>query len=206
MKLYTVAEIIQAELRSESLSALMDKAGTGLAEAVLAFFPEGRIGIFCGSGNNGGDGYVCALRLMELGRDVRLWAIGQDKLPEGSLVKNAADAFLLAGGVILPVSGELAVGDIDCGLLVDCLFGTGLSRPVSGLYAHGIELINESGVPVLSCDVPSGVNADTGEIMGMAVRADKTMVIGMGKMACALSPGMEYFGEQEFCDIGLSHE
>jgi NAD(P)H-hydrate epimerase len=88
-------------------------------------------------------------------------------------------------------------------LVVDAVFGTGLSRPLSGIYAHAIGLICRSGARVLSCDVPSGIDADTGQIMGAAVRADVTLMLGLAKPACRIKPGCDYFGEIRLADIGL---
>jgi len=208
--LYTVAQMREAERRAETeygipLADLMDNAGKGLARAALKMLPqpEGIIGIFCGSGNNGGDGYVCAIELLRRGKPVAVWGIGASTLPDGSLVKNAVNAYLAQGGVILPVTPELRADDIQCGLIVDALLGTGLTRLVSGLYAHVVGLINDAAAPVLSCDLPSGVDADTGQIMGAAVKADKTLLMGLGKLACKLPPGNKYFGQPEVCDIGL---
>jgi len=209
MQLYTVAQMREAEQRAVTeygipLFALMDNAGKALARAARELCPEGIIGIFCGNGNNGGDGYVCAAELLRRGRHVKVWGIGADALPEGSLAKNAADEFQAAGGVILPVLLELHSEDIQCDLLVDALLGTGLTRPVTGLYAHAIRLINAAPAPVLACDLPSGVDGDTGEIMGVAVQADKTLMMGLSKLACTLPPGSACFGQAEVCDIGLS--
>ena len=210
MPLYTVTQMREAEQRAETeygipLAELMDNAGKGLAHAALEMLPqpEGTIGIFCGSGNNGGDGYVCATELLRQGTPVAVWGIGASTLPEGSLVKHAADVYLAAGGAILPVSFELSTEGINCGLIVDALLGTGLARQVSGLYAHAVGLINAASAPVLACDLPSGMDADTGQIMGTAVKADKTLMMGLGKLACKLPPGCEFFGQSEVCDIGI---
>ena len=211
--LYTTAQMKEAERRAESeygipLADLMERAGHGLACAALEMLKEldGAVGIFCGSGNNGGDGYVCATRLMLQGKDVVVWGIGLEKQPDGSLAKNAAAAYLAAGGSIAPVSTELTIEDVKCSLIVDALFGTGLGRQVSGLYAHAVKLINAAPSPVLSCDLPSGIDGDTGQIMGMAVQADKTLMLGLAKKACALPPGCDCFGELALCDIGLPPE
>ena len=208
--LYTVAQMQEAERRAETeygvpLAGLMDNAGKGLARAALEMLPQpdGVIGIFCGNGNNGGDGYVCAAELLRRGKPVAVWGIGASALPDGSLVKNAADAYLTAGGTILSVSAQLKAEEIQCGLIIDALLGTGLARPVSGLYAHAVCLINAACAPVLSCDLPSGVDADTGQIMGAAVKADRTLMMGLAKQACALPPGCECFGRFEVCGIGL---
>jgi NAD(P)H-hydrate epimerase len=210
MNLYSVTQMREAERCAEieygiPLADLMDNAGKGLARAALEMLPqpEGVIGIFCGNGNNGGDGYVCATELLRFEKKVAVWAIGADQLPDGSLVWRAAEACKAAGGTIMPVSSELQANDVRCSLLVDALLGTGLTRPVSGLYAHAVALTNAVPAPVLSCDLPSGIDADTGRVMGTAVRADKTLMMGLGKLACALPPGDAYFGRLAVCDIGL---
>jgi NAD(P)H-hydrate epimerase len=213
MQLYTVAQMREAERRAVAeygipLAELMDNAGKGLACASLEMLPQpdSVIGVFCGNGNNGGDGYVCATELLRRGRRVTLWGIGAENLPDGSLVKNAADAYLATGGEIFPVTTELAAEDVKCDLIVDALLGTGLTRQVSGLYAHAVGLINAACARVLSCDLPSGVDADAGKIMGIAVKADKTLMMGLSKLACALPPGCTCFGQLEACDIGLPPE
>jgi NAD(P)H-hydrate epimerase len=210
MKIYTVAQMRDAELRAGteygiSLSALMDNAGNSLAQVALDMKPRGSVSIFCGKGNNGGDGYVCATVLLRHGLHVEVWGIGRDDLSSDSLVGAAADAFETAGGVIRPFTTETEIS-ADCGLIIDALFGTGLERPLGGLYVHAVNIINAASVPVLSCDLPSGVDADTGRIMGIAIHANKTLMLGLAKQACSLPPGKECFGELILGDIGLPRE
>jgi len=212
--LYTVAQMQEAERRTETefgipLSQLMDNAGRGLANAALDMLSENDniITVFCGSGNNGGDGYVCALELMQHGKEVAVWSTKSiDELPDNSLVKNAAESYLKAGGIIRAVSHEFTSENIKCNLIVDALLGTGLKKNVSGIYTHLIELINNSPAPVLSCDIPSGVDADTGKIMGIAVNAQRTLMMGLAKPACVQKPGCKCFGEVSICDIGIPQE
>jgi len=205
MPLYSVAMMQEAERRAGteygiSLTALMDRAGKGLARAVLDMTgsPPGTAGIFCGSGNNGGDGYVCARELLQAGMTVTVYA-ARPPHPEG-LAFEAAAGYRAAGGVVVPADDLTAV---DADIVVDCLLGTGLAHPVIGSYASLIALINETPLPVLACDVPSGVGADDGAVMGLAVEADRTLMMGLAKPACAIAPGCDYFGDTEICDIGL---
>jgi len=205
---YTVAQVQAAEQcavkRGTSLSTLMENAGNALARAALEMCPDGPIHIFCGKGNNGGDGYVCARALLRQGIPVTVWGVGRESLALDSLAGAAADAFETAGGKILPLTEESAPS--DCSLIIDALFGTGLVRPLAGRYAQAVNAINACPAPVLSCDIPSGVNADTGQIMGVAVRADRTLMLGLSKMACVLPPGDRCFGQWMLADIGLNNK
>ena len=207
MELYSVATMQEAERRAGteygiSLTTLMDRAGKGLARAVLdmADTMPGVVGVFCGSGNNGGDGYVCARELLRAGLAVTVYAAGPPH--PGGLAFGADEDYRTAGGVVVPADTLTSVPD-DAALVVDCLLGTGLARPVAGSYARLITLINQSPAPVLACDVPSGVNSDDGAVMGIAVEARRTLMMGLAKPACVLPPGCDCFGDVEIRDIGL---
>ena len=206
---YTVAQMRAAEEQSVahgvSLTQLMDNAGHALARCALAMNPTPPIVVVCGAGNNGGDGYVCAAELRRRGLDVQIWGIHRDKLADDSLAGAAARAYEESGGVIQPVTEGADMLGL-CGLIIDAVFGTGLSRTVSGIYAHAIRLIRQSGTRILSCDVPSGIDADTGFVMGDAVRADVTLMLGLAKPACYLEPGCDFFGEARLADIGIPEE
>jgi len=202
MRVFTVAQMQDAERRTEtefgvSLWTLMQRAGRGLAQTARDMLGEspGTVWVFCGSGNNGGDGYVCASVLRGWDLPVAVFA-GPHAPADGGLAAMARDEWLASGGE----GTEVAPPDKPA-LIVDAIFGTGLGRPVTGVYAEMIDVINRLDVPVLACDVPSGVAGDTGEIMGVAVRATKTLMMGLAKPACQLPPGSEYFGELEVCDI-----
>ncbi len=195
---------------------LMEVAGRGAALAALSLWHEnpGHIAIFCGSGNNGGDGLVVA-------RYLSLWGVPAScflLLPENSsaslqMSTKEAEAnrkILAALDVEITLledndQVEEILGSIinNSTMLVDALFGTGLSRPVAGLAKHVIEAINASSKPVLSIDLPSGINSDTGQIMGAAVRADKTVTFGSLKPGHLSHPGAEYAGIMHLVDIGL---
>jgi len=208
--LYSADQVRQAEddavRRGTSLWQLMQQAGQGLAEMaktmVTTATPEACI--FAGNGNNGGDGYVCAKSLLEDGWKVTVYGVAADRLAETGLVRAAADEYLSSGGQIVLASQELDLAGTTGDLIVDALFGTGLTRPVSGVYAHLVGLINAAPVPVLACDLPSGIEADTGAVMGLAVKADHTVMIGLAKLACGIPPGSSYFGQLSLHEIGLA--
>jgi len=212
LDLFSTGQMRDAEEMAEieygiPLSELMDNAGKRLFENAVSMLSGKRsVCVVCGKGNNGGDGYVCAALLLKNGFDVTVYGVSRESLVIGSLAGDAAAAYENAGQTINPLTPDVTASDLKADLIIDALLGTGLTRPLSDLYIHAINEINKAGVTVLSCDLPSGVNADTGEIMGAAVKADRTLMLGLAKLACRLYPGREYFGELRIADIGLPHE
>jgi NAD(P)H-hydrate epimerase len=151
--------------------------------------------IFCGIGNNGGDGFVVARKILSLGGDVKVHISG-----DPSKFKGAAKIHLDILSKLSIPTGKLestrgvrtALKHSDC--VVDALFGTGLDREVAGLHREIIFLINENARRVLSLDIPSGINGDTGAIMGVAVKADWTVSFGLPKLGNLLFPSFEHGG------------
>lgn len=185
---------------------LMLRAATGAAEEVLGLLEQnpGRVLVFCGSGNNGGDGIGIAALLLEAGQRVSCYMVGDaGKLSADSRVMQAK--LLAAGGELLPYDPEQPF-PADSSLIVDALFGTGLSREIGGRYAELIGRINRSGLPVLACDIASGVSADTGEVLGCAVKADVTVTFNLPKTGQLLPPGTEHTGRLVVHDIGIPAE
>jgi len=116
------------------------------------------------------------------------------------------EALRKLGGAVRPFSSEKGLGVQAGDVVVDAVFGTGLTRPPEGSAAQAIEAMlvaHSLGARVIACDIPSGVDADTGAIMGGAVRAHRTVVMGLPKPACVLTPGCTYFGDITILDIGL---
>lgn len=165
----TCDEVRAAEQRAVeagiSLWALMQKAGQACADVLHAEFPDGRVVVIAGPGNNGGDAFVAAQRLRDLGRDVHLY----DLAPKGDRSEEGQTALNALTGARQPLEDmRINTGDI----VLDGLFGAGLSRPLMGEAAFAIEQVNASGAKVVAIDVPSGVNGDTGAVGGLAMRAD----------------------------------
>ena len=186
--------------------SLMLTAAEGCAREADKMLKNGHALIFCGSGNNGGDGIAAAKFLLEWGRDVQCVLVGnRDKMTEDA---RKMEVLLNAQGATLRDYDpeELPARFSGCGLIVDALFGTGLSREITGKYRELIERINGSGIPVLACDIPSGISADTGEILGCAVKADATVTFNLPKTGQLLPPGTEYTGRLLVHDIGIPQE
>ncbi len=183
---------------------LMLRAAFGAAEEAKKLLGDCRkCVIFCGSGNNGGDGIGVAYYLKEWGFEPVCVMVGnREKMTRDSRIME--EKLLSAGGSLSDYEEELIPAWFhDCGLIVDALFGTGLSREISGKYKILMEKINESGILVLACDIPSGISADTGEILGCGVKADVTVTFNLPKTGQLLPPGTEYTGRLVLHDIGI---
>lgn len=171
---------------------LMRRAGASIAEEVLRAAEERglkSILVVCGTGNNGGDGYVCAEVLRGRGADVKVFAF------DGAASEDCA-------GERKAYGGEYA-REISADLIVDCIFGTGLSREVTGRYAEVIEKINSCGAFVVSADIPSGIGGDCGLAHGSAVKADVTVAVAEYKVGHFLGDGADYCGKVVKRDIGI---
>jgi ADP-dependent NAD(P)H-hydrate dehydratase / NAD(P)H-hydrate epimerase len=157
-------------------ATLMENAGTAVADFVVELWPTAkRIGVICGKGNNGGDGFVAARKLKEAGREVHVLLLAQPSELRG----DAAQMFskLPVRPVVATSSGELTTDQVrsvfDCELLLDAILGTGFRPPVSGLYGEAIAHLNKRNSPVVAVDIPSGADADVmGEQTGAVARAD----------------------------------
>lgn len=177
--------------------ALMQVAGTRVAEAAAAMLGRsgGRITVLAGPGNNGGDGLVAACRLREKGATVTVVALGDSAAWAG----DAARARDLWAGPILPPDADLGGAD----LLIDALFGIGLSRPLAGPAADLVARATASRVPTLAVDIASGIDAATGAVLGVAIEARATVTFHAAKPGHWLLPGRRHTGALHVADIGL---
>ncbi len=180
---------------------LMENAGRSVAEACAG---RGPIAVVCGTGNNGGDGFVAARHLLNSGRDVSLFVVGEKEKLKNDPQINFAILLKMKRKIKWVKMARDLKGLTEAGLIVDALFGLGLNAPVSGIQRMAIEAINSAKVPVLSVDVPSGLNADTGRMMGAAVRADRTVTFVAPKKGFYLADGPLCCGEIIVRDIGTS--
>jgi ADP-dependent NAD(P)H-hydrate dehydratase / NAD(P)H-hydrate epimerase len=176
---------------------LMEHAGRAVADAVTAPFGAARpVVVVAGPGNNGGDGFVAARHLAERGCDVRLLLLGARE----RLTGDAAEMARRYSGPVTPWQGE----EFDPrNVVVDALFGAGLSRPVGGEAAGLIEAINRSQAYVVAADLPSGIEGDSGAVMGCAVQADRTVTFFRRKPGHLLFPGRLHCGLTTVADIGI---
>ncbi len=155
-----------------------------------------KILIFCGAGNNGGDGLAAARLLFSLGASVKVFLVASPKKYTGAAAINYEIACNLSLDIqLLAKASEVRLDLMHCDAVVDAMFGTGLDREVKGMPADVIALINSSGKPVFSLDIPSGINGNTGQMMGAAVKAGHTITFGLPKLGNMLYPGYEYGGE-----------
>ena len=178
---------------------LMENASRGIAAIASGMAPAGSpIAIVCGPGNNGGDGFAAARHLSNLGFAPRLhMAIDSDSLKPGS---DPAVNFGIARAMGLPLRDPLDLGDAV--LVLDAVFGTGLQREVRAPFREILETIRDAGRPVLAVDLPSGLDADTGEVLGVCVRADVTATMVAPKTGFLRAEGPANVGRVEVVDIG----
>jgi ADP-dependent NAD(P)H-hydrate dehydratase / NAD(P)H-hydrate epimerase len=176
--------------------ALMLSAGQAVAQTAVDLVEQGPILVIAGRGNNGGDGFVAAAELVARGRDVSVILMCERDILKG----DAASAARGWKYPVLPFNPQ-AMG--TPALIVDALFGAGLDRPVQGDPLTMIEAINASGVPVLSIDLPSGINGTTGAVMGAAVRASETVTFFRRKPGHLLLPGRMHCGRVRVAGIGI---
>ena len=192
---------------------LMEKAGRGATRVLLDQFDahtKAGVGIICGKGNNGGDGFVIARCLAEKGIAVSVYLLAKTAALKGDAAANY-NRLAPLNVEIIEIPDEDAFSKIkprlsDHGLLVDAILGTGLTSDVRGLFKTVINFINElnrDGVAVFAVDIPSGLNADTGQPCGTCIRAQGTATFGLAKIGHFTYPGAEYTGSLEIIDIGI---
>ena len=224
MKVVTAAEMRQIDRDTiEGIGipgiVLMETAGSAIVHTIEQHYPTcQRIGIFAGKGNNGGDGIVIARQLAHAGRDVYLFLVS----PEESFRGEAHINLQIAKNLRLRIEEILTDATLEsdtsrtwdtslnqiasCELLVDAIFGTGLRGAVRDAIATVINTINNLPIPVLSVDLPSGLDADTGQPLGTCIQADQTVTIGLPKRGLLMPPGAEFVGKLEVADIGFPEQ
>lgn len=189
---------------------LMENAGRGAAaffEEVLPDLLQRKITIIAGSGNNGGDGFVLARLFGNRGAAVRVVCLRSPEKLRGDALTN----FQILEKLGIPTVLWDEAKDFDSqrkwieksDVIIDAILGTGLNTEVRGLYRQVIETVNHLDVPILAVDVPSGLDASTGKILGTAIRATATATFGLPKIGQMVLPGEDYTGRLKVIDIGI---
>jgi NAD(P)H-hydrate epimerase len=210
-ELLTTAQMAEADRLAiaDGISGLtlMEAAGLAVADAAVSLLVDrhrgksangraAQIMVVCGPGNNGGDGFVAARLLRERGYEVRLALFGD----KAALKGDAAEMARRWTGEVAPLTGKDIAGD----LVIDAMFGAGLSRALDGVAAEAVAAINALGVPVLAVDVPSGLDGSTGKAAGAAIQATRTVTFCRLKPGHVLLPGRQWCGEVVLADIGIA--
>lgn len=194
------AEIDRISIQETGIPSvvLMEKAAMAVAGCVRDIAGNGaKILAVCGMGNNGGDGVACARILKEAGFDVSVFLVGskakatKEMEIQVNIAKNLDTRFITKPG------------DNEYNIIIDALFGIGLSRNTEGEYAEWINWINSQSSEVVAVDIPSGINADNGQVYGCAVKASYTVTFGSNKRGIAVFPGAAYSGKVFVADIGF---
>jgi len=178
--------------KGSSIEALMELAGKGVAEAAWRFAADPPALILCGPGNNGGDGYVAARYLRDRGVKVRVAASAEPRSPAAIAAREAW------GGSV-----ELLAEATPAPLLIDCLFGTGLTRAVADTTAARLDALANAARLRIAVDVPSGVDSDTGALLSRVPQFDLTLALGALKPAHRLQPAVAHCGRIALVDIGI---
>lgn len=208
MRLYRADQVRQLDrLAIDAMGVsgfeLMMRAGRSAFRHLLSRWPQvGSLTLFCGGGNNGGDGYVIAGLAKKRGLNVRLYWLAAPETLQGEAAQ-ARDWAVAQGVTFQPWTPGCV---IEADVLVDALLGTGLNSPVRGLYGDAIKAINATGLPVVAVDVPSGLSADTGMPLDCAVDAELTVTFIGLKQGLLTGAGPDHVGQLVFDDLGVPAE
>lgn len=187
---------------------LMENASRAAAAEAIRMLDDNPAGkkviVFCGKGNNGGDGFAIARYLSNAGAEIELFLLGYVKELKGDALLNC-ELYRKLSGQVNEVKPDGGFGKTSNrhDLIIDAILGTGFEGKARGLYAKAIEWINSSIAPVLAVDIPSGVVGDTGSATGFAVKANSTVTFGLLKAGLLLPPGRDLSGEVIIADIGI---
>ncbi len=197
-KVVLAEEMARVEkLNSNKEQAFMENAGAAVARVVETFYPKQKITLFVGKGNNGGDAYAAGVCLLQKGFSVAAFPFFS--LESCSpLSKMQHERFIQAGGTL--------TAEVKEGVILDGLVGTGFKGKAEGVLKEAIDLANNSKLPIIAIDIPSGVNGTTGAVETVAIYATKTVYLGLAKLGLFFKEGWNHTGEPVFGDFGLPKE
>jgi NAD(P)H-hydrate epimerase len=192
---------------------LMERAGEGATAALLRQFPDlhgRRVVVVAGKGNNGGDGFVIARLLAGKGVNAEVLLLGRADEVRGdarrALQGLKGTAVQLREIFVQEAAHLLSAAFAGASLLVDAVFGTGLNAEVTGLHADALRRMNDAGIPIFAVDIPSGLDADRGRPLGIAIVAKATATFGFAKIGQVIQPGLQHVGAVSVIDIGIASE
>jgi NAD(P)H-hydrate epimerase len=196
------------EKRGAPAALLMENAGKAVAQEVWKLSPRGEAAVFCGYGNNGGDGFVAARYLIEKGCSVKVFLAGRPK-PLKTETETNFKKLVDMKNPPLTLTGEEDIDRVfseirSARVIIDALFGIGMKGRLESFYVELVNRINAFGAPVISVDIPSGLDADTGKPLPVAVKAFKTVTFGFPKIGFRSQEAKNYTGEVMIADIGLA--
>lgn len=214
LKLVTASQMRSIDSNTINLGipgiVLMENAASCVVREICADYPDiagFSVVVVCGKGNNGGDGFAIARHLMNLGAFVQTVLVGESSALRGDALSNYVILNNMGAHVLeIRTDSELPILRESLSrseLVIDALLGTGIQGSIRGIYKDVIDMMNQSEHPVISVDVPSGLNSDTGSISGICVRAHKTVTFGLPKVGLVTFPGVDYVGELVVGDIGI---
>lgn len=195
------ADIIAINDRGIDSLWLMENASRAVADYIKDNY-RGRVLVISSTGNNGADGLCVARLLKERGYEADVMIIGKPEKATWEFSHQLQQ--LKKMEVKINWNSEMNVADYD--IIVDGIFGIGLKRNVEGVYKDYIEKINESSAVKIAIDIPSGLNGDNGEVMGVAIKADVTVTFGKIKTGMVINQGPEFSGKVIVCDIGIPED
>ena len=198
-KIYSVEEIQTIEKKEfkklKNSYVLMKRAGTNCAKKIYKSEFNSKFIVLCGPGNNGGDGLVISKVLKKLNQNVILYCLGSTTYKGDAKIAYTKNRLTKNNynGLNIPKNS----------IIIDCIFGIGLKRKVKGIYKKIIKKVNSSKQHVISIDIPSGINGNSGKIMGEAIKADNTYTLHAKKIGLTVNAGMKYSGKISIIDIGI---
>lgn len=212
MKVVSPKQMMQIEEEAyrhgSSESDFMEEAGSGVALFVHDLVEkkdlDHQVTLLCGKGNNAGDAYVAGIHLIHL--DYEVLALQLAPIEQCSMLcKQNYHRFLAEGGRVVQVEEEQTPPLLQTGVIIDGIFGTGFHGKIDEPFQSVIENANDSGLPIIAVDIPSGLNGETGEVNGEAIIATETVFLGLPKLGFFLQEGWNHVGKLRYVDFGLPH-